>query len=96
MKQLDEPESTKPLKTPKIPDKCKMTYKAFADLVLVALSFSMDFQGSEQQLSPPGTRRTAVSFFDGSGSEERNSIKAPQASAVGKFLAACLGQFLAR
>jgi len=52
MKQLDEPESTKPLKTPKISDKCKMTCKAFANLVLVALSFSIDFQGSEQQLSP--------------------------------------------
>jgi len=45
MKQLDKPESTKPLKTPEMPSECKMICKAFVNPVLAALSFSMDSWG---------------------------------------------------
>ena len=49
MKQLNKPKSTKPLKTPKMPDKHKTICKAFANPVLVALSFSIGFQSSKKQ-----------------------------------------------
>jgi len=52
MKQLDKPESIKPLKTPEIPGEYKMICKAFVNLVLAALSFSIDSWGLGKQLFP--------------------------------------------
>jgi len=54
------------------------------------------FPGLRKAVVPSGIGRAAVSFFDGSGGEEGRLIRTPWASVMGKFLIACLGQFLAR
>ena len=74
MKQLYKPGSTKLLKTPGMPKEHKMTCKALANLVLVALSFSRGSQGLEKQLSSQELERLMSCFLKTLGVGRKNQL----------------------